>query len=115
MGETEICGQPQKVVLLGPCCLEQVLALGVQPAGDHIALHQGDYDDPSEQIPDLGDRVTTHQCWLGLSALDRGGFQSPARPILPRPILPRPIQRRVSMSSLQPGYFPGARLQAQGD
>ena len=69
MGKTEICGQPESVVVLGPYLLEQVLALGVQPAGygDHVALHQGDYDNPSQQIPYLGDRVTTQPINVGLA------------------------------------------------
>ncbi|MGD1938608.1 MAG: hypothetical protein ACFCA4_13780 [Cyanophyceae cyanobacterium] len=46
-GTTEICGQPQKVVVLGPYFLEQILALGEQPAafGDHAPFHQGNYAD----------------------------------------------------------------------
>ncbi|MEM1242823.1 MAG: iron-siderophore ABC transporter substrate-binding protein, partial [Cyanobacteria bacterium P01_H01_bin.26] len=69
MGETEICGQPQTIVVLGPYLLEQVLALGVQPAGygDHVALHQGDYDNPSQQIPYLGSRVITQPINVGLA------------------------------------------------
>ena len=69
MGETEICGQPQNLVVLGPYLLEQVLALGMQPAGfgDHIAFHQGDYDNPSQQIPYLGNRITTQPVNVGLA------------------------------------------------
>lgn len=69
LGETEICGQPQKIVVLGPYLLEQVLALGEQPAGyaDHMVLHQGDYTDPARQIPYLGDRVTTQPVNVGLA------------------------------------------------
>ncbi|WP_197064729.1 iron-siderophore ABC transporter substrate-binding protein [Leptolyngbya sp. KIOST-1] len=69
LGETEICGQPQRVVVLGPYLLEQVLALGAQPAGygDHMVLHQGDYTDPARQIPYLGDRVTTQPVNVGLA------------------------------------------------
>ena len=33
MGETEVCGQPEKVVALSPHVLDSILALGVQPAG----------------------------------------------------------------------------------
>ncbi|MGD1952479.1 MAG: ABC transporter substrate-binding protein [Leptolyngbyaceae cyanobacterium] len=69
MGDTEICGQPETLVVLGPYLLEQVLALGAQPAGygDHVALHQGDYDNPSQQIPYLGSRVTTQPVNVGLA------------------------------------------------
>lgn len=68
-GKTEVCGQPQRIVVLGPYLLEDVLALGEQPAGfaDHVALHQGDYDDPAQQIPYLGDRITTRPVNVGLA------------------------------------------------
>ncbi len=68
-GTTEICGQPRKVVVLGPYLLEQVIALGEQPAGfgDHIAFHQGDYDNPSQQIPYLGTQITTQPVNVGLA------------------------------------------------
>ncbi|MGP1387538.1 MAG: iron-siderophore ABC transporter substrate-binding protein [Thainema sp.] len=60
VGDTEICGQPQKIVVLGPYVLEPLLALGVQPAAfaDHMSVHQDEYDNPSQQIPYLGDRIT---------------------------------------------------------
>ncbi|MEM8605215.1 MAG: iron-siderophore ABC transporter substrate-binding protein [Cyanobacteria bacterium P01_F01_bin.86] len=60
-GETEICGQPQRIVVLGPFVLEPLLALGIQPIAyaDHGDWHQGDYDNPSQQIPYLGQYVTT--------------------------------------------------------
>ena len=69
MGETEICDQPQNLVVLGPYLLEQVLALGGQPAGygDQVAFHQGDYDNPSQQIPYLGNRVATQPINVGLA------------------------------------------------
>ncbi|MEM9806082.1 MAG: iron-siderophore ABC transporter substrate-binding protein, partial [Cyanobacteria bacterium P01_D01_bin.56] len=68
-GDTEVCGQPERIVVLGPYLLEQVLALGVQPSGygDHIGFHQGDYDNPSQQIPYLGSRVTTQPVNVGLA------------------------------------------------
>lgn len=60
LGETEVCGQPQRIVVLGPYVLEPLLALDVQPVAfaDHIMLHQGDYNDPNQQIPYLGSRIT---------------------------------------------------------
>jgi len=60
MGETEVCGEPERIVVLGPYILEYLLALDVQPIGyaDHVAFHQGDYTNPSQQIPYLGDRIT---------------------------------------------------------
>jgi iron complex transport system substrate-binding protein len=69
LGTTEICGQPQRIVVLGPYLLEQVLSLGGQPAGfgDHVAFHLGDYDNPKQQIPYLGDRITTQPVNVGLA------------------------------------------------
>lgn len=68
-GKTEICGQPQRIVVLGPYLLEQVLALGAQPVGyaDHMALHQGNYDNPSQQIPYLGNHIKTQPINVGLA------------------------------------------------
>ena len=40
MGETEICDQPQSLVVLGPNLLEQVLALGAQPIGTELYLNE---------------------------------------------------------------------------
>jgi iron complex transport system substrate-binding protein len=61
MGTTKVCGQPQRIVVLGPYYLDPLLSLGVQPIayGDHAVLHQGDYyDRPTQQIPYVGDRIT---------------------------------------------------------
>lgn len=68
-GTTEICGQPQRIVVLGPYVLEPLLALNIQPVGyaDHVAFHQGDYTDPSQQIPYLGDLITQPLTNVGLA------------------------------------------------
>lgn len=60
MGETEVCGQPQRIVVFGPWLLESLLSLDVQPVGyaAHIEFFQEDYTDPAKQIPYLGDRIT---------------------------------------------------------
>jgi len=60
LGETEVCGQPERIVVLGPYVLEYLLALDIQPIGyaDHVAFHQGEYTNPSQQIPYLGNRIT---------------------------------------------------------
>ncbi|HEY9629845.1 MAG TPA: iron-siderophore ABC transporter substrate-binding protein [Coleofasciculaceae cyanobacterium] len=70
LGETEVCGQLQRIVALGPYVLESLLALGVQPTGfaDDMMLHQGDYDDPSQQIPYLGRQITQPLANVGLSS-----------------------------------------------
>ncbi|NEP62495.1 MAG: iron-siderophore ABC transporter substrate-binding protein [Symploca sp. SIO2G7] len=64
----EICGQPQKVVALGVHALDLLLSLGVQPAGyaPPSNLFKGDvFDDPAQQIPYLGDRITTQPINIG--------------------------------------------------
>lgn len=59
-GRTEICGQPQTIVALGPNVLELLLALDIQPAGyaDYYALPFDHFDQPQSQIPYLGERLT---------------------------------------------------------
>ncbi|PSB23077.1 iron-siderophore ABC transporter substrate-binding protein [filamentous cyanobacterium CCP1] len=66
-GETEVCGQPQKVVALSPPLLDILLSLGVQPAGyaEVDLINRQTFDDPSQQIPYLGDRITTQPVNLG--------------------------------------------------
>ncbi|MEM9487366.1 MAG: ABC transporter substrate-binding protein [Cyanobacteria bacterium P01_F01_bin.116] len=66
-GETSVCGNPEKVLVLGPAILELLLALDAQPVGfaDYTTWHQGSYDNPSQQIPYLGNRVTTQPANLG--------------------------------------------------
>ena len=67
MGETEVCGQPQKVAALSPHILDSMLALGVQPAAyaESINLNIQTYDNPTEQIPYLGQWVTTQPIGVG--------------------------------------------------
>ncbi|MEM8831545.1 MAG: iron-siderophore ABC transporter substrate-binding protein [Cyanobacteria bacterium P01_G01_bin.19] len=67
VGETEVCGQPQKVVALSPHILDSILALGVQPAGFAQSVEPGikTYNNPAEQIPYLGQWVTTQPISVG--------------------------------------------------
>ncbi|MEN9568591.1 MAG: hypothetical protein RLZZ69_3787 [Cyanobacteriota bacterium] len=60
MGKTEVCGQPQRIVVFSPWLLESLLALDVQPVGyaAHTEFFQEDYTNPAKQIPYLGDRIT---------------------------------------------------------
>ena len=66
-GKTEICGQPKTVVALSPRALDVMLALNIQPAAytDRKILDLDRFDNPSEQIPHLGDRITTQPVNLG--------------------------------------------------
>ncbi|VEP13001.1 hypothetical protein H1P_1770008 [Hyella patelloides LEGE 07179] len=67
MGETEVCGQPQKVAALSPHILDSILALGVQPAAyaESIDLKIQTYDNPQEQILYPGQWVKTQPIGVG--------------------------------------------------
>ncbi|MEL6441581.1 MAG: iron-siderophore ABC transporter substrate-binding protein [Cyanobacteria bacterium J06621_8] len=67
VGQTEVCGQPQKVAALHPRILDIILALGVQPAGFAQSANPQlqTYDNPEEQIPYLGKWITTEPMSLG--------------------------------------------------
>jgi len=69
MGTTEVCGKPQTIVVLGSAVLEPLLALGVQPAayGDYVLQPSDQYDDPSRQIPYLGQQITRPIANVGLA------------------------------------------------
>lgn len=66
-GETKVCGQPQKIVAIGPNMLEILLALGVQPVGyaDYFSLPFPKFDRPSQQILFLGKSVTKEPINVG--------------------------------------------------
>ena len=68
LGTTEVCGSPQNIVVLGGHSLDLLLSLGKQPAGcgTAIAFHTGAvFDQPSEQIPYLGQFITTQPVNIG--------------------------------------------------
>ena len=68
LGETEVCGEPQKVVTLSLHMLDLLLSLDNQPVASTMTLnlHRGDiFDNPAQQIPYLGDRITTQPVNLG--------------------------------------------------
>lgn len=68
MGETEVCGQPQRVAVLNPHTLDIVLSLGAQPfayADESAVLNLQTFDQPAEQIPHLGRYVTTQPISVG--------------------------------------------------
>jgi iron complex transport system substrate-binding protein len=67
MGETKVCGQPQKIAALSPHILDSILALGVQPVAypETVNLKIQTYDKPEEQIPYIGKWVTTEPIGLG--------------------------------------------------
>ncbi|MEM1280226.1 MAG: iron-siderophore ABC transporter substrate-binding protein [Cyanobacteria bacterium P01_H01_bin.152] len=68
LGETEVCGEPQKIVTLSLHMLDLLLSLDRQPVASTMTLniHRGDtFDNPAQQIPYLGDRLTTQPVNLG--------------------------------------------------
>jgi iron complex transport system substrate-binding protein len=68
-GETQVCGQPQRIIALNPKMLDILLSLEVQPIGyaEIFADRGSNFDQPSQQIPYLGDRVTQPIANLGIS------------------------------------------------
>lgn len=68
-GETQICGKPQRIAVLNPKMLDLLLSLNVQPIGyaEVFSKHRGEFDQPSQQIPYLGDRITQPIANLGIS------------------------------------------------
>ena len=59
-GETEVCGEPRKIVTVGPNLLELLLALDVQPVGhaEYFPFAANTFEEPARQIPYLGERLT---------------------------------------------------------
>ncbi len=70
-GNTEICGKPEKIVVLGPYPLNLLLSIDHQPVAyaDPIRLNSKDiFDQPAQQIPYLGTYITTQPINLGTSS-----------------------------------------------
>jgi iron complex transport system substrate-binding protein len=67
LGETKLCGQPQRVAALSPHILDSMLSLGVQPIAyaEASTLNLRKFDRPAEQIPYLGKYMTTQPINLG--------------------------------------------------
>ncbi|NEO98529.1 MAG: iron-siderophore ABC transporter substrate-binding protein [Symploca sp. SIO2E9] len=68
-GKVQVCGQPQRIVVLGSSVMESLLALDVQPVAyaDYMMSPTGNYDLPSQQIPYFGNRITGQLVNLGLT------------------------------------------------
>lgn len=67
VGETEVCGQPQRIAALSPHILDSMLSLDIQPfayAADGL-LNLEKFDRPEKQIPYLGDYITTQPINVG--------------------------------------------------
>lgn len=66
-GETTICGEPDKVAALEPKVLSLMVSLGVQPSAyaDSYLVRSPQFDNPDQQIPYLGQFVTSTPINLG--------------------------------------------------
>ncbi|NEQ32329.1 MAG: iron-siderophore ABC transporter substrate-binding protein [Leptolyngbya sp. SIO4C5] len=67
LGETEVCGKPEKIVALGAHSLDLLLSLGEQPAGTiTVVPSQAErLEQPSKAIPYVGELITTQPVNLG--------------------------------------------------
>lgn len=69
LGQTKICGHPQRVVALDPHALDLLLSLGVQPVGyaEHRYALVGSPQSgkPMAEIKYLGDRITSNPVYVG--------------------------------------------------
>lgn len=70
---TEVCGKPEKIVVLSPHHLDLLLSLGYQPAAygfphaaPGVSKPEDTFNNPSQQIPYLGKKVTTQPVNVGL-------------------------------------------------
>lgn len=72
LGETEVCGQPKRVIALDPHVLDLMLSLGVQPVGyaevDRALVGKVESGEPMTQIKYLGERVTSNPTNVGTRA-----------------------------------------------
>ncbi|MBD2360321.1 iron-siderophore ABC transporter substrate-binding protein [Anabaena minutissima FACHB-250] len=103
-GETTICGKPQKVVALEPRMLSMMLALDVQPSAyaDAYLLKSRQFDSPSQQIPYLGNFVTSQPLNLG----DRNNPSLESLTLLkPDLILGMKFQENKLLSAIAPTVF----------
>ena len=69
LGKMQICSVPKKIVALGPNILELLLALKVQPIGyaDYFSRPYRKFDNPKQQIPYLGEQITSQPSNVGTS------------------------------------------------
>ncbi|NJN74110.1 MAG: iron-siderophore ABC transporter substrate-binding protein [Limnothrix sp. RL_2_0] len=67
LGESEVCGQPEKVVALSLHSLDLMLSLEQQPAGlvSLVPTTEKMIENPSELFPYVGDLITTQPVNLG--------------------------------------------------
>jgi iron complex transport system substrate-binding protein len=101
VGKTKICGKPQKIAVLDPKMLSLMLALGEQPAAyaDAYLVRSPQFDNPSQQIPYLGNFVTSQPINLG----DRSSPSLEALTLLkPDLILGMNFQENQLLSAIAP-------------
>lgn len=75
-GETQICGQPERIIVLDPPSLDMLLALDIQPVGlagtsygaggtEQTVIGSPQVGEPVEGVQYFGDRVTSQPVYIG--------------------------------------------------
>ena len=72
-GKTQICGQPQRIIVLDPPSLDMLLSLGIQPVGlagirlgtEQTVIGSPQIGEPVEGVRYFGDRLTRQPIYLG--------------------------------------------------
>ncbi|WP_237741230.1 iron-siderophore ABC transporter substrate-binding protein [Geminocystis herdmanii] len=69
IGKTKVCGEPKRIIALGPNVLEHLLALEIQPVAfaDQVNFSSQDYTNPVQQIPYLGKYLNESMTNVGLA------------------------------------------------
>ncbi|MBF2058133.1 MAG: iron-siderophore ABC transporter substrate-binding protein [Cyanobacterium sp. T60_A2020_053] len=69
MGTTKVCGEPKRIIALGPNVLEHLVALEIQPVAfaDQVNFSSQDYTNPAQQMPYLGNYINGSMINVGLA------------------------------------------------
>lgn len=73
-GETQICGQPKRIIVLDPPSLDMLLSLGIQPVGlagiklgtEQAVIGSPQLGEPVEGVKYFGDRLTSQPVYVGI-------------------------------------------------
>lgn len=74
-GETQICGQPERIIALDPPSLDMLLSLGIQPVGlagirfgsgaEQTVVGSPQIGEPIEEVRYFSDRLTSQPLYIG--------------------------------------------------
>jgi iron complex transport system substrate-binding protein len=74
-GETQICGQPERIIVLDPPSLDMLLSLGIQPVGlagirfgsgaEQTVVGSPQIGEPIEEVRYFSDRLTSQPLYIG--------------------------------------------------